>query len=316
LFFCIPGTISVFFNSFMPDTGIATLGAMADAAERERKLQEGRRRLERCVVRATAASAAPTPPLRARGAANERRPLFPHARALVRWQCLACVLTARPRRALSRLREKKGKKPAASSAARSADGAALLPTAAPAGHTVSKALSGAGVVPAAPRGGGGPPLAKQLPPHGTAGPDLGAGKASVRPLDSAAASVHGARGAEFGAAAPSTAQGRVDAVPQGEHAAPKPAGGNVHGTAAPEYAGGGQTSGGKTSMVNRWLEERDKRMRVVLAAALEMETAVAAASYAQSYFDPHVSSSGNSRGAKLHALLRSSHEVVQRLEVC
>jgi hypothetical protein len=61
----------------------------------------------------------------------------------------------------------------------------------------------------------------------------------------------------------------------------------------------------KKDSVIRWLDERSSRMRVVLAAAIEMEHAVAAASYAQSSFDPH----------RLHALLRTSHEVVQRLEL-
>jgi hypothetical protein len=73
---------------------------------------------------------------------------------------------------------------------------------------------------------------------------------------------------------------------------------------------------GKTenNVVARWLDARNKRLRVVLAAAMEMEYAVAAASYAQSTFDPHMSGSCSSRGGKLHALLRTSHEVVQRLE--
>jgi len=73
------------------------------------------------------------------------------------------------------------------------------------------------------------------------------------------------------------------------------------------------TETAERSAVNRWLDERNKRMRVVLAAALEMEHAIASASCAQANFDPYISG-GSSRGAKLHALLRSSHEVVQRLE--
>ena len=78
--------------------------------------------------------------------------------------------------------------------------------------------------------------------------------------------------------------------------------------------GSNDDSGAERCDVRRWLDERNKRMRVVLAAALEMEHAVASASCAQANFDPYMTSGGSSRGAKLHALLRSAHEVVQRLE--
>lgn len=84
---------------------------------------------------------------------------------------------------------------------------------------------------------------------------------------------------------------------------------------APDTGGrSAQDKGAGSCAVSRWLDERNKRMRVVLAAALEMEHVVASASCSQANFDPYMTSSGNSRGAKLHALLRSSHEVVQRLE--
>ena len=89
--------------------------------------------------------------------------------------------------------------------------------------------------------------------------------------------------------------------------------------AAQRVAGGGQPvaaeepSGAvKKSHASRWFGERDGRMRVVLAAAREMESAVAALACASAASRTTPRSSG--RAAELHALLRSSHEVVQRLE--
>jgi hypothetical protein len=211
---------------------------------------------------------------------------------------------------MCRLREKKGKKTVAGSAVHSgsaADGAALPPlddaAKAPAGACPPQLSAPATRCEPPP-----PPAKPPQPQHGTAAePGLGA---NTRLYDSASAPVsHGARGPEQFAA-------KASAEPRGEQTVPASTsepGGSPHGTAAPAGAAD-QPSGVKAGVVNRWLQERDKRMRVVLAAAMEMEVAVAAASYAQSYFDPYMSSSGKSRGAKLHALLRSSHEVVQRLE--
>lgn len=66
------------------------------------------------------------------------------------------------------------------------------------------------------------------------------------------------------------------------------------------------TNGVGAAAISKFLRERDERMRVVLSAALELEHAVASASLG--------AGGGRDADARADALLRTSHDLVQRLE--